>query len=145
MGLAYNVLRSKHSQGEEGRTAKVHHYPDEGPQRQKPRPKLVRDENGAIIKVPKRRPHQNRKTLDRWSEAPCMEGEPAYWGGITREELDRMQWLLDLNGQPDPGSAPAGQAMESRGGDSRAPRGPRHLSGQRARASEWKLGHPGDG
>lgn len=98
MGLAYNVVRSNHSQGNECRTAEVHHHQDDGPEPKKPRLKLIRDGNGAIIKVPKHRPRKNRKTLDRWSEAPCMEGEPAYWGGITREELDRMQWLLDPKG-----------------------------------------------
>jgi hypothetical protein len=86
LAIAYNVVRSNRKTG------------DEGPQPRKSHLKLIRDENGDIIKVPKRRPRQYQKTLDRWSEAPCREGEPAYWGGVTREDLDRMQWLLDPKG-----------------------------------------------
>lgn len=93
MGLAYTINSAKDKR--RGAAVKKSKKKGEPP---KPRLKLLRDETGAIIRVPKLRPHLNRKALDRWSEAPCLEGEPAYWGGISRGDLERMQVLLDPKG-----------------------------------------------
>ncbi len=93
MGLAYTIKSAK----DKGRGAAVQ-KPKKKREPSKPRLKLLRDETGAIIRVPKLRPHQDRKAKDRWSEAPCLEGEPAYWGGISRGDLERIQVLLDPMG-----------------------------------------------
>jgi len=94
MALTYTIVSPKSKGlGRQVQVQRRHRKQIEEPP--KPKLKLVRDETGAIIRVPKLNP----KRLEHYKDEPlCLDGEPAYWGGISREDLDRMQRLLDPKG-----------------------------------------------
>ncbi len=94
MSLSYTVVKSR----KEKRGWKIRWLGRAPNMKPAPVLKFLRDDTGAIIRIPKPFPWQDPKRLDRPEDPQCLEGEPAYWGGVSREELERMQWTLNPKG-----------------------------------------------